>query len=203
MCRVWASEQQGKEWIERPNFTFALSSIDNVAHACTRLICFVRLFFSHHRIFFPFLVLSSIFFCSRIFFTVTNKQSTIFHPYPCSPSIVMTSSSPTPDIGSLSLSSQPPHQRLHETYDFDGTGINVRPPYHFATSPPVPPSQSPFHPLSMNQSPLKTKTSRAGLPSVRSLFFLTLIGIFPLISYISICTLPIAMARWRCYYYLP
>lgn len=170
MCRVWASEQQGKEWIERPNFTFALSSIDNVAHACTRLIC--TPFFSHHRIFLsvscPFFYF---FFCSRIFFTVTNKQSTIIHPYPCSPSIVMTSSSPTPDIASLSLSSQPTHQRLHDTYDFDGTGINVRPPYHFATSPPVPSSQSPFHPLSMNQSPLKTKTSRAGLPSVRSLFF--------------------------------
>jgi len=84
----------------------------------------------------------------------------------------MTSSSPTPDIASLSLSSQPPHQRLHDTYDFDGTGTgNVRNQYHFATSPPVQPSQSPFHHLSMNQSPLKTKTSRAGLPSVRSLFF--------------------------------
>ena len=87
----------------------------------------------------------------------------------------MTSSSPTPDIASLSLSSQSTHQRLHDTYDFDGTGSgNVR-QYHYATSPPAPPSQSPFLPLSMNQSPLKSKPSRAGLPSVRPLFFLTLI----------------------------
>lgn len=84
----------------------------------------------------------------------------------------MTSSSPTPDIASLSLSSQPTHQRLHDIYDYDSTGIgNVRPQYHFATSPPLPPSQPPFQPLSMNQSPLKSKTSRAALPSVRSFFF--------------------------------
>jgi hypothetical protein len=84
----------------------------------------------------------------------------------------MTSSSPTPDIASLSLSSQS-HQRLHDIYDYDGTGIgNVRPQYHFATSPPLPPSQPPFQPLSMNQSPLKSKTSRAALPSVRSVFCL-------------------------------
>ncbi|KAI9509959.1 hypothetical protein F5148DRAFT_1147920 [Russula earlei] len=75
----------------------------------------------------------------------------------------MTSSSPTPDIASLSLSS-PTHQRLHDTYDYDGTG-NVRPSYHFATSPPAPPALSPFLPLSMNQSPLKSKVTRAGLPS--------------------------------------
>jgi hypothetical protein len=85
----------------------------------------------------------------------------------------MTSSSPTPDIASLSLSSQPPHQRLHDTYDYDGAGTgNIRNQYHYATSPPIPPSQPPFHPLSMNQSPLKNKTSRAALPPVRSLFFL-------------------------------
>ncbi|KAI9466036.1 hypothetical protein BJY52DRAFT_1201717 [Lactarius psammicola] len=77
----------------------------------------------------------------------------------------MTSSSPTPDIASLSLSSQPPHQRLHDTYDYDGTSGSVRPQYHFATSPPVPPGQPPFHPLSMNQPPLKNKTNRAGLPT--------------------------------------
>ncbi|KAH9001439.1 hypothetical protein EDB92DRAFT_59258 [Lactarius akahatsu] len=78
----------------------------------------------------------------------------------------MTSSSPTPDIASLSLSSQPPHQRLHDTYDYDGTSGNIRPQYHFATSPPVPPGQPPFHPLSMNQPPLKnSKTTRAGLPT--------------------------------------
>lgn len=124
----------------------------------------------------------------------TNNQ-----PCPRPPSIVMTSSSPTPDISSLSLSSQ----RLHDTYDYDGTGAgNIRPQYHFATSPPVPPSQSsPFHPLSMNQSPLKTKTSRAGLPSVRSLSFSPHHDpYFFLISIIPICTLLVAMARWRCYY---
>jgi hypothetical protein len=85
------------------------------------------------------------------------------HIYILSVVRIMTSSSPTPDIASLSLSSQSTHQRLHDTYDFDGTG-NVR-QYHYATSPPAPPSQSPFLPLSMNQSPLKSKTARAGLPS--------------------------------------
>lgn len=88
------------------------------------------------------------------------------HIYILSIVSIMTSSSPTPDIASLSLSSQSSHQRLHDTYDFDGTGTgNGRPQYHYATSPPAPPSQSPFLPLSMNQSPLKNKTSRAGLPS--------------------------------------
>ncbi|KAI0306734.1 hypothetical protein B0F90DRAFT_1814579 [Multifurca ochricompacta] len=78
----------------------------------------------------------------------------------------MTSSSPAPDIASLSLSSQSSHQRLHDTYDFDGSGTgNIRPQYHFATSPHVPPGQPPFNPLSMNQSPLKSKPARAGLPS--------------------------------------
>jgi hypothetical protein len=91
------------------------------------------------------------------------------HIYILSVVRIMTSSSPTPDIASLSLSSQSTHQRLHDTYDFDGTG-NVR-QYHYATSPPAPPSQSPFLPLSMNQSPLKSKTARAGLPSVRPPFF--------------------------------
>jgi hypothetical protein len=80
----------------------------------------------------------------------------------------MTSSSPTPDIASLSLSSQPPHQRLHDTYDYDG---NVRPQYHFATTPHAPPSQPTFSPLSMTQSPLKNKPARAGLPSVRTFLF--------------------------------
>lgn len=93
------------------------------------------------------------------------------HIYILSIIFIMTSSSPTPDIASLSLSSQSTHQRLHDTYDFDGTGSgNVR-QYHYATSPPAPPSQSPFLPLSMNQSPLKSKTSRAGLPTVRLPFF--------------------------------
>ena len=77
-------------------------------------------------------------------------------------------SSPTPDISLLSLSSQPSHQRLHDTYDYDGS---VRPQYHFATAPPVPPGQGqPYNPLSMNQPLKNNKTSRAGLPSVCLLF---------------------------------
>ena len=170
LCRVWATSEQGKEWIQRPNFTLHSPRLIDNSHTSLHA-SFVRLF-SHHRIFFPFLVLSSIFFVIPDIFhphqpTIDNHPSLSL-----SPSIVMTSSSPTPDIASLSLSSQPPHQRLHDTYDFEGPGTgNVRTQYHFATSPPVQPSHSPFHPLSMNQSPLKTKTSRAGLPSVRSLFF--------------------------------
>ena len=59
----------------------------------------------------------------------------------------MTSSSSTPDIAAqvatLSLGSQPNQQRLHDTYDFDGiTGGNGRTPYHYSTSPPIPPSLS-------------------------------------------------------------
>ncbi|KAI0269687.1 hypothetical protein BGY98DRAFT_1012832, partial [Russula aff. rugulosa BPL654] len=46
----------------------------------------------------------------------------------------MTSSSPTPDIGSLSLSCQS-HQRLHNTYDLDG--VQTTPP-----ALPVTPSPS-------------------------------------------------------------
>ncbi|KAA1474842.1 hypothetical protein DENSPDRAFT_391062 [Dentipellis sp. KUC8613] len=77
----------------------------------------------------------------------------------------MTSSSPTPDIGSLSLSSQPSQQRLHDTYDYDGNGSgNGRPQYHFQTSPSIP-GQSQYNPLSMSQSPLKNKPARGGLPS--------------------------------------
>jgi hypothetical protein len=138
-----------------------LPSIDKLQHAS-----FVR--FSHHIL--PFLVLFFLLFFSGYFHRPqqsTNHRSPSPSP---SPSIIMTSSSPTPDIASLSLSSQS-HQRLHDIYDYDGTGIgNVRPQYHFATSPPLPPSQPPFQPLSMNQSPLKSKTSRAALPSVRSVF---------------------------------
>ena len=113
------------------------------------------------------------------------------HIYILSIVSIMTSSSPTPDIASLSLSSQPPHQRLHDTYDYDGTGTgNGRLQYHYATSPPAPPSQSPFQPLSMSQSPLKSKTSRAALPSVCPPFFPPVIitvnihylHMFPLIS---------------------
>lgn len=158
LCRV----EKAAERRDRTSLTtlhFALCSIDKSQHAS-----FVRLL---HRIFFcPFL-----FFLLVFRFGYFHQQSTLIILVPPeSPSIIMTSSSPTPDIGSLSLSSQPPHQRLHDTYDYDGTG-NVRPTYHFATSPPLPPSQPPFQPLSMNQSPVKPKTPRAALPSVRSPFF--------------------------------
>ncbi|KAI0781215.1 hypothetical protein BD413DRAFT_463111 [Trametes elegans] len=81
----------------------------------------------------------------------------------------MTSSSSTPDIASqvatLSLGSQPPQQRLHDTYDYEGNaGGNGRSPYHYSTSPPIP-AQSQYNPLGMNPSPLKNKPSRAGLPT--------------------------------------
>ena len=79
----------------------------------------------------------------------------------------MTSTSSTPpDISSLSLSSQPSQQRLHDTYDYEGNGGgNGRNPYHFSTSPPIP-AQSQYNPLNISQSPLKNKTMRGGLPSV-------------------------------------
>ena len=83
----------------------------------------------------------------------------------------MTSSSSTPDLASqvatLSLGSQPPQQRLHDTYDYEGSASgNGRNPYHFSTSPPISaPSQ--YNPLGVSQSsPLKNKTMRGGLPSV-------------------------------------
>ncbi|KAH7889959.1 hypothetical protein F5I97DRAFT_1801507 [Phlebopus sp. FC_14] len=69
--------------------------------------------------------------------------------------------SPAPDISTLSLNSQPSQQRLHENYDYDGSG---RPPYQFSTSPSVPaPSQ--YNPLGMSPSPLKMKPVRGGLPT--------------------------------------
>ena len=78
----------------------------------------------------------------------------------------MTSTSSTPpDISSLSLSSQPSQQRLHDTYDYEGGGGNGRTPYHYSTSPPIP-AQSQYNPLSLGQSPLKNKPTRGGLPSV-------------------------------------
>ena len=78
----------------------------------------------------------------------------------------MTSSSSTPDISTLSLSSKPSQQRLHDTYDYEGNASgNGRNPYHYSTSPPIPaPSQ--YNPLGVSQSPLKNKTMRGGLPSV-------------------------------------
>lgn len=86
----------------------------------------------------------------------------------------MTSSaSSTPDIASLSLSSKPSQQRIHDSYDYEGNGGNggARSQYHYSTSPPIP-AQSQYNPLTLNQSPLKNKTMRGGLPSVR--FFLIL-----------------------------
>ncbi|EAU88415.1 RRM/R3H domain-containing protein [Coprinopsis cinerea okayama7 len=73
----------------------------------------------------------------------------------------MTSS--PPDISTLSLSHRPSQQRLHDSYDYDGNGSS-RPQYHYATSQGLP--QSPYTPLAgMNQSPLKNKSVRAGLPA--------------------------------------
>ncbi|KAF9070404.1 hypothetical protein BDP27DRAFT_1220767 [Rhodocollybia butyracea] len=69
----------------------------------------------------------------------------------------MTSS--PPDISSLSLS----QQRLHDSYDYEGSSGN-RPQYHFATSPGIP-IQSQYNPLTTGQSPLKNKPVRGGLPT--------------------------------------
>ena len=125
----------------------------------------------------------------RLGLACTSTRLFLSHIYILSIVSIMTSSSPTPDIASLSLSSQS-HQRLHDTYDFDGTGTgNGRPQYHYATSPPAPPSQSPFIPLSMNQSPLKNKPSRAGLPSVCPPFFSPVIIIVVNIHYLHMLPL--------------
>ncbi|EMD38665.1 hypothetical protein CERSUDRAFT_113840, partial [Gelatoporia subvermispora B] len=75
------------------------------------------------------------------------------------------SSSSTPDISSLSLSSQPTQQRLHDTYDYEGNiSGNGRPQYHYSTSPPIP-AQSQYTPLGLNSSPMKSKAVRGGLPT--------------------------------------
>ncbi|KZT74250.1 hypothetical protein DAEQUDRAFT_702549 [Daedalea quercina L-15889] len=79
----------------------------------------------------------------------------------------MTSTSSTPDISSLSLTSQPSQQRLHESYEYEGNSSgNGKSPYHFQTSPPIP-AQSQYNPLGgMGQSPLKNRpVLRGGLPS--------------------------------------
>ncbi|KIJ60600.1 hypothetical protein HYDPIDRAFT_177312 [Hydnomerulius pinastri MD-312] len=74
-------------------------------------------------------------------------------------------SSPTPDISSLSLNSRPSQQRLHDTYDYEGsTGNGRQQQYQFSTSPPIP-AQSPYNPLGMSPSPLKMKPLRGGLPT--------------------------------------
>jgi hypothetical protein len=80
----------------------------------------------------------------------------------------MTSS--PPDISSLSLSSHPSQQRLHDTYDYEGNS-GSRPQYQFATSPGMQ-SQSAYNPLSsITQSPIK-KPIRSALPTVRFLLYL-------------------------------
>lgn len=81
-----------------------------------------------------------------------------------------SSASSTPDIASLSLSSKRSQQLIHDSYDYEGNGGNAgaRSQYHYSTSPPVP-AQSQYNPLTLNQSPLKNKTMRGGLPSVRFL----------------------------------
>jgi len=86
------------------------------------------------------------------------------------------SPSSTPDIASLSLSSKPSRQRIHDSYEYEGNGGNggARSQYHYSTSPPIP-AQSQYNPLTLNQSPLKNKTMRGGLPSVR--FFFALLAV--------------------------
>ncbi|KAF8431795.1 hypothetical protein L210DRAFT_3415237 [Boletus edulis BED1] len=70
--------------------------------------------------------------------------------------------SPTPDMSSLSLSSQ---QRLNDTHDYDGSAPgNGRPQYQFTTSPPIS-AQPHYNPLHMSPSPLKIKPVRGGLPT--------------------------------------
>ena len=73
--------------------------------------------------------------------------------------------SSTPDIASLSLSSRPSQQYDYDYEGNDGDG-GARSQYHYSTSPPIP-AQSQYNPLTLGQSPLKNKTIRAGLPSVR------------------------------------
>ncbi|KAG8217221.1 hypothetical protein J3R82DRAFT_5307 [Butyriboletus roseoflavus] len=73
--------------------------------------------------------------------------------------------SPTPDMSSLSLNTQPSQQRLNDTYDYDGSASgNGRQQYHFTTSPPIS-AQSLYNPLNMSPSPLKMKPLRGGLPT--------------------------------------
>jgi hypothetical protein len=145
------------DWIEKGHhraFAFALA-LTQLTTRTTLIHESVFFFFILHR----FLVCAGFIHHQHLFYPPCHTPPIL---------IIMNSSSPTPDIASLSLTS-PPHQRLHDTYEFDGTGPgNVRPQYHFATSPHVPQTnQPPFNPLSMNQSPLKSKTARSGLPSVR------------------------------------
>ncbi|KZT26328.1 hypothetical protein NEOLEDRAFT_1132370 [Neolentinus lepideus HHB14362 ss-1] len=75
----------------------------------------------------------------------------------------MTSSPSIPDISALSLS-QNSQQRLHDSYDYEGNNGGGSRSQYFQTSPPIP-GQSQYNPLGMNQSPLKNKSVRAGLPA--------------------------------------
>lgn len=77
--------------------------------------------------------------------------------------------SPTPDMSSLSLNTQ---QRLNDTHDYDGPAPpSARQQYQFSTSPPIS-AQSPYNPLNISPSPLKIKPFRGALPTVRpSLLF--------------------------------
>ncbi|KAJ7756809.1 hypothetical protein DFH07DRAFT_1026983 [Mycena maculata] len=61
-----------------------------------------------------------------------------------------------PDMSSL---------RLHDSYEYrdEGNG-GARPQYHFATSPGIP-VQSQYNPLTVGQSPLKSKPLRGALPT--------------------------------------
>lgn len=72
-------------------------------------------------------------------------------------------SSPS-DIATLSSSFS--QQRLDDNYDYDGTSNATRQQYHFATSPGIQ-IQSQYNPLTSGQSPLKNKSLRGGLPTVR------------------------------------
>ena len=62
----------------------------------------------------------------------------------------------TPDIANLTISGTP----RGDVGEYEG-----RPQYHFQTATGVP--QSAYNNLGVNQSPLKNKPSRAGLPTVR------------------------------------
>ena len=74
----------------------------------------------------------------------------------------------TPDI-SLQIS---PQRRINDSYDYDGDSDgNIRPHYHFSTSPAIP-AQSPISQFNLTQTPLKKQTqARAGIPSVCDQFF--------------------------------
>jgi hypothetical protein len=67
--------------------------------------------------------------------------------------------SPTPDMSSLSLNTQPSLQRLNDTHDYDGRQFQY-------TSPPIS-AQSLYSPLNITPSPLKIKPLRGALPTVR------------------------------------